>query len=462
MALRVTTLLLLIASLVAGCAGSRKMVAKPSPENVEALAAAKEAAPADAPAIDPLTPGYELEAAEDWPAAVAFYGTVLREQPAHSIALHRLGVIATYREDYEAAANYYRRAMELDPRNPTLLADTGYFLILQKQYDTAAAMLEMAVTLDPENERAINNLATVRGLRGEIDAALVLFRRVNSPADALLNLASIHEQRGEWQLSLACYHEARSVDANVAIPEEVIEQVAAVRQGITETAPPDSVAEKLEEPAPADAPIMTTVAPPPPSHPLRAEPAPPLQDAVTDSAPASSETIADIGPVLENEAEFFPDDQVVAAQAGPTADALFTTEWDDELVEENTNEIAPVSAAREEAVAVRPRDVALNGCCPVALRDTSQVVDGSSEFCVDCDGVTYALSSAEAMQRFRLHPERYLPSAGGLDVISVRSGKMERGNLHFSTWFRNRLFLFASADHVDEFRSDPLRYVELD
>ncbi len=459
MSLRFTPcLLLLLAGTVvnsAGCASSRRMLSQKPVEKAESIAATEETKPSPtAPVVDPLAPGYELEAAENWPAAIAFYGAVLRNQPANSTALHRMGVIATYREDYDAAANYYRRAMELEPRNAAILADTGYFLTLQKQYETAGLMLEAAVLLDPENEQAVNNLATVKGLRGDIDEALVLFRRVNSPAAALLSLASIHEQRNEWQLALVCYLEARSVDPAVTVPDEITAHVAELRQGLVETINDVASSESAREPVAAsdsaDAPTVADSVPPA-SRPLRA-------------AETPAETVATTSTL--DDAMFFPDDHAVMEETPPGLEELVSAEWELETAQSADDQIETASGVVEEPVASRetgrPRETALNGCCPVALRDASQLVDGRPEFCLNYEGVIYALSSADAVQRFRLNPERYLPSAGGLDVISVRGGKMERGSLHFSTWFRNRLFLFTSAEHVDEFRNDPLRYVELD
>lgn len=450
--------LLLSVSLVVaciGCAASRGVATREpvkDPVVVEIVEQEERVATPDPePVVDPLTPGYQFEAAEQWPEAIAFYGAVLRDQPANSTALHRLGVIATYRKDFAAAADYYRRAVELDPQNVTLLADTGYFMILQKQYEPAMAMLELAVTMDPENSLAVQNLATVSGLTGDIDEALMLFRRVLSPAEALVSLASIHEQRSEWQLALACYHEAHSVDPDVIIPEEVTTRVAELRR-------PPAVSYELDTVA-VDAPVeeasTATDATPLPSRPLMARNAPAETKELSDELP-----IVAVGDetAFEDAANWFPDD-VVAEVRVPHTEELVSAEWETDspsLSESALETVASIHAARP------PREAALDGCCPVALRDASQLVDGCPEFRCDHAGVTYTFATAEALQRFRNNPERYVPAAGGLDVVSVRHGKMRPGSIHYSTWFRNRLFLFTSADHVDEFRSDPLRYVELD
>ncbi len=432
--------------LVAGCASSRHIATKPEvpvePASVEI--AQSEPAPQHGAQPDPLAEGFAFEAAQRWPQAIAVYAAILKTQPANATALHRLGVIATLRDDHEAAAGYYRRALELDPQNAALLADAGYFLMLQQEYDAAARMLQLANQLEPDNERVINNLALLQGHRGEIDAALVLFRRVNPPAVALQNVASLHEQRGEWQLALACYLEARSVDPGIVVPDEVVAKVAALRHGIPDAATDAELAEAPGSPEETEAFVA----------------------AETDT------DLPDSHPVATTEADdpanaYFPSDATEASAVTADVDELADPQWNHEttIVTANvTNE--PEASADQPIVpsggSPRPRDVALDGCCPVALRDAAQVIDGRTEFCVTHQGVVYSLSSVEAVQRFQKHPERYVPSAGGLDVVAVRSGRMDRGSLHYSTWFRNRLFLFTNRDHVEEFRSDPLRYVDLD
>lgn len=431
-------------SLTIGCATSRQ-VAKNEPLPAEAESVSQTPAP-EIPAPDPLSQGYALEAAQQWRDAIRFYAGILKEQPAHATALHRLGVIATIQGDQEAAANYYRRAMELDPHNAGLLADAGYFQLLQKQYEHAELLLQQAQVLEPNNERVVNNLAMVQGLRGEIDTALVLFRRVNPPAAALQNLAAVHEQRDEWQLALACYLEAASVDPAVTVPENVLAKVEERRQ----TAP--DVKSWTDVAAEPSLTVTSKVADGPLAQ-MESVAEPPIK-ATTKSAPITEQATK-----IESEADFFPADT-------PTAVSTDSPESDPVDVEEQ-HAVTPAAAmttdavsAVEEASPMRVRDAALDGCCPVALRDSSQVIDGRAEFCVRHQGVVYALSSADAVRRFREQPERYVPSAGGLDVISIRSGRMERGSFHYSTWFRNRLYLFTSAEHVDEFRADPLRYVD--
>lgn len=282
---RKLSVLLLVGIVSAGCATARP-VAKQEPPPVSE--------PVVAPVVDPLALGYELEAAERWPEATAFYAQVLKDQPANATALHRLGVIATLHEGDEAAANYYRRAMELDPLNAVLLTDVACFLTFNEQYDSAAKLLERAVELAPKDERTLGQLALVQGLRGEVDLALVLFRRVHSPGVALQHMAAVHEQREEWQLALSCYLEAKSLDASVVIPETVLAKVEEIRRPVSPTRAVEPTPPPIEDAVPS---VSVVSASPPPSRPVL--------------------------PVSENPPIVEPDQPVVAAEYEPNAAVAF-------------------------------------------------------------------------------------------------------------------------------------------
>lgn len=441
--------LLTLGLLSVGCATARPVAKKQDPPPVTE--------PAVTPVVDPLALGYELEAAERWSEATVFYAQVLKDQPANAQALHRLAVIATLREDDEAAANYYRRALELDPQNAVLLTDLACFLTFQEQYDSAAQLLQRALELAPNDERTIGQFALVQGLRGEVDLALVLFRRVSPPGVALQQMAAVHEQRAEWQLALSCYLEARSLDATVAIPETVLAKVAEMRRPESPVITAEPTSPPIVE-AEVTAPVV--VSSPPPSRPVMPAVEPALT-VETDPTVVAAEYEPNPVHVIESDADFFPDDFPLT---NPVLDPVAFADEEAEPLAAPAATAAPLPSDEpelDESVSTRVKDAALDGCCPVMLRDSAQLIDGRAEFSHRHQGVVYVFSSREALSRFQEQPERYVPFAGGVDVITVRAGRMEPGSLHFSTWFRNRLYLFSSAEHVTEFRADPLRYVDL-
>ena len=104
----------------------------------------------------------------------------------------------------------------------------------------------------------------------------------------------------------------------------------------------------------------------------------------------------------------------------------------------------------------------LKGFCPVALLDKRKLVDTKTEFKARFGLKTYNFSSAEAKRRFELNPTRYLPVAGGNDVVRMSStDEVVKGKLDHAAWFRGRLYLFESQDTRRVFFENPTRFVDL-
>jgi YHS domain-containing protein len=104
----------------------------------------------------------------------------------------------------------------------------------------------------------------------------------------------------------------------------------------------------------------------------------------------------------------------------------------------------------------------LKGFCPIALLDHRDLVDTKTEFKARFGLRTYNFSSAESKQRFERNPTRYLPVAGGNDVVRMSSTDKEViGKLDHAAWFRGRLYLFESDDTRQTFFEHPARFVDL-
>ncbi len=132
----------------------------------------------------------------DLPQAADIYRTVAEIYPADPRPHHRLGVIAARLEKFDQANEHFSRARELAPPTVDLLSDQGYAYYLQKNYEKSAQTLREVLAEHPHHEVACNNLALVLGAQERYDEALAMFRRVNSEAVALANLARVYTERG--------------------------------------------------------------------------------------------------------------------------------------------------------------------------------------------------------------------------------------------------------------------------
>ena len=101
----------------------------------------------------------------------------------------------------------------------------------------------------------------------------------------------------------------------------------------------------------------------------------------------------------------------------------------------------------------------MKGFCLVALRDDRALVDAQPEFHLSYDGKDYYFASAKSKAKFAGNPAKYLPAAGGADVVVLtHTNQAVPGTLEFSLWFRERLFMFSSNEARQTFIRNPQQY----
>jgi len=117
------------------------------------------------------------------------------------------------------------------------------------------------------------------------------------------------------------------------------------------------------------------------------------------------------------------------------------------------------------ASAVRSK-YALKGKCPVTLLAQGQWVDGKKEIgCVHRDRV-YLFASAEHREAFLANPDQLSPLLAGFDpVIFEETGKLVEGEERFGTFMgdapNQRIVLFKTADTRDRFQREPVKYINV-
>ena len=101
----------------------------------------------------------------------------------------------------------------------------------------------------------------------------------------------------------------------------------------------------------------------------------------------------------------------------------------------------------------------LKGLCPVTIRDERRLADASNEFKSFHDGQVYSFASAEAKLKFDQSPELYVPMAGGQDVVLLSENIQRDGSLDHAVWFRDRLYMFSTAENKAAFIQEPSSFV---
>jgi len=100
----------------------------------------------------------------------------------------------------------------------------------------------------------------------------------------------------------------------------------------------------------------------------------------------------------------------------------------------------------------------LKGFCSVALKDRRELVDARPEFNATHKGRMILFSSKDARTAFLARPEAYLPVAGGTDLVSASRRRPRMGQLDHATWYKDRLYLFATKANLAEFQQQPDRF----
>ena len=138
-------------------------------------------------------------------------------------------------------------------------------------------------------------------------------------------------------------------------------------------------------------------------------------------------------------------DPSVAAQAQPA----------DPVARDTANRYALL----KQKLAERANQNGFQGFCPVALRDQRELIDANPAFLCMFEGKAYQVESAESKARFDANPLKYAPVHHGNDVIlSARGADQIAGNLNYAAWYKDRLYLFRTAETMREFQADPTKY----
>jgi YHS domain-containing protein len=127
--------------------------------------------------------------------------------------------------------------------------------------------------------------------------------------------------------------------------------------------------------------------------------------------------------------------------------------------EEQGDERASADSAGE-----RPQ-FAMQGYCPVSIRDEARWVRGRFDVLVTLGDLTFRCASTEHRERFAGDVARYVPALGGYcPVRFTDDGDLEPGSIYHSVELPeyDLLFMFAGADEMAAFKADPGRYAKAD
>ena len=139
--------------------------------------------------------GFDAHQRNDLDAAETLYRAAIAGAPAHSGALHYLGVVLYQRKRVAEAMPWLDRAIELAPTEPEYHNNRGLALVALQRDSEAVTAHRRALELKPDHVSAWNNLGLALQSSGDIDDAVDAYR-------AGLRVAPAHPQL-HWNLALA-------------------------------------------------------------------------------------------------------------------------------------------------------------------------------------------------------------------------------------------------------------------
>lgn len=117
------------------------------------------------------------------------------------------------------------------------------------------------------------------------------------------------------------------------------------------------------------------------------------------------------------------------------------------------------SVQKESPAPVEKLLVGLDRFSPVSLAKHRQWRKGKTEFALVYQGVVYLLCDEEEYRDFQADPGKYAPRLLGCDpVVLWTSDRAIPGSTQFGAYFDGELFLFASPENRDRFKSSPTLY----
>jgi YHS domain-containing protein len=204
---------------------------------------------------------------------------------------------------------------------------------------------------------------------------------------------------------------------------------------------------KLTSPTPADA--------------IPSLPAIPAAEADADATEQDGWSQTSTDSALREPAPFFPNDEhAIDAEenldigVAPSDRQTFAPSGAD-IANADSHSAPGMESSTMQQIAAR-EGAGLKGFCPVSLRDDRSLRDGKAAYLSFYRGRPFYFASPQAKAAFDNDPSRYAPAGDGYDVaLKTLTGELVEGTLDHGVWFKDRLYLFASAESLKTFMAAP-------
>jgi YHS domain-containing protein/thiol-disulfide isomerase/thioredoxin len=106
--------------------------------------------------------------------------------------------------------------------------------------------------------------------------------------------------------------------------------------------------------------------------------------------------------------------------------------------------------------------VAMDGFCPVTLRNSRTWKKGDKDLTFEHEGQVYFFTASEKLAEFKANPDKFAPRVLGCDPVKLTENNLAvRGSTKYGAFYEGALFLFESAESRSKFKQTPIRYSQL-
>jgi len=117
--------------------------------------------------------------------------------------------------------------------------------------------------------------------------------------------------------------------------------------------------------------------------------------------------------------------------------------------------------ASENPAREKKSQPAFDGNCIVNAVENREITAGSPPNQLVYRGRLLFFSSAENKEKFQAQPANYWPMLDGVCPITMLNDEQEvQGDLQFAAFFRKRLWVFTTEEHLRQFLDDPAEIIE--
>jgi serine/threonine protein kinase/tetratricopeptide (TPR) repeat protein len=169
-----------------------------------------------------------LEKRQDHEGAIRYYTAALAIRPSFALAHNNLGNIFRGQNKLDEALHHYQKAIEFAPQLAAPYSNLGNVLVIQEKFDDAIAAHRKAIELDPQLAIAHTSLGNALLYHNKLDEAIASHRRAIELApknpDCHNNLgANLHHQKklaeaaDAFRKAIACDPEYAHPHANLGL-----------------------------------------------------------------------------------------------------------------------------------------------------------------------------------------------------------------------------------------------------